>query len=142
MTTPTPDFDFQSETPICDKHAYRVGGLDGPRYVQFELAAQIEKELHAALRRATTQAFTDWKPTIRKRTPEEVCEDEVKRNTRYSTIFWFPIADAPLDKRVLLYDSGDMYTGFYSPETKRWMCSHYDSPTPSHWAPLPKGPLP
>ncbi len=174
------DIYFGCETPITDRETvtftqnYHRNG----QYVPAVIAYQLERELHAALKRATTEAVKTMRPaSIEDKVIDRIRERQATGRAKYGTtmertdldlgqwlqhlqeelldaavyveklkgetqIIWNRITSAPLDKRVLLYDSGDIYTAFYSPETKRWMCSHYDSPTPSHWAPLPKGPLP
>lgn len=63
-------------------------------------------------------------------------------------IDWQPIETAPRDERVLLWDGWWVFIGedvsAVAPEAERcWLDESMDIPPmdPTHWAPLPNGPL-
>jgi hypothetical protein len=76
-----PDKYFKSETPICDKHA-DMGGFFVPRHI----AAQLERELHAALKRATTEAVKTMRPaSIEDKVIDRIRERQATGRAKYGT---------------------------------------------------------
>ena len=83
-----PDFDFASETPICDREVVTVDDeyQRNAKYGPYTVAAQLERELHAALKRATTEAVKTMRPaSIEDKVIDRIRERQATGRAKYGT---------------------------------------------------------